>query len=54
MNSVDIWNLLKSLDTKDIKILISMSIKYLEEDREVNFKDIIKDIKECRKMFENK
>ncbi len=49
MNSKEMWEMLENMDTKDIRLLVDMSIRYLEMDRNVNFKDIIKDIKTIHK-----
>ena len=54
MNSKEIWNLLESLETKDIQVLLTMSVRYLEYNRNINFKKIIKDIKESKRVLDNK
>ncbi len=54
MNSKEIWNLLESLETADIQVLITMSVRYLEYNRGINFKTIIKDIKETKRVLDNK
>ena len=54
MSSEKLWNILEDLTTKEIQIMISMSIRYLEMNRQVDFKDILKDIKGCRKYLERK
>lgn len=54
MNSKEIWNLLESLKTEDIQVLITMSVRYLEYNRGIDFKTIIKDLKETKKILDNK
>lgn len=51
MNSKEIWNLLENAEDKEIMIFISMSIQYLEKARNIEFKDIIKNIKNARKCL---
>lgn len=52
MNSKETWKLLESLETKDIQTLVFMSIRYLEKNRKVDFKEFMKSIKELRKQLE--
>jgi len=54
MNSKELWNLLESLETADIQTLISMSVRYLEYNREIDFKTIIKNIKEDKKILDRR
>lgn len=54
MNSKEIWDLLESLETKDIQVLLTMAVRYLEYNRNINFKTIIKDIKETKRVLDNK
>lgn len=54
MNSKEIWSLLESLETKDIQILVSMSTRYLEYNRGIDFKTIISDLKENKKVLDKK
>ena len=51
MNSKEIWSLLENAEDKEIMIFISMSIQYLEKARNIEFKDIIKNIKNTRKCL---
>ncbi len=51
MNSEELWNMLKNMKTSEIQTLISMSIRYLEKERYVDFKDQLKDIKKVHKML---
>lgn len=53
MNSKEMWNMLENMETKDIRILVDMCIRYLEMDRNVNFKDIIKDINTIHNFLES-
>ena len=52
MNSKQIWNLLEKLETQNIQILIDMSVRYLEYNRGLDFKTIIKDIKNTKKALD--
>lgn len=51
MNSKEMFEFFEKSTTREIQILISMAIRYLEEKREVEFKNIIKDIKGARKYL---
>lgn len=51
MNSEELWNMLENMKTSEIQTLISMSIRYLEKERYVDFKDQLKDIKKVHKML---
>ena len=42
------------METKEIKVLINMSIRYLEMVRNEDFNSIIKDIKGARKYIESR
>ena len=51
MNNIELYSLLENMQTKDIQVLLSMSIIYLIKDRNKNKKEIIKDIKNvCKKV----
>ena len=52
MNSKEMWSLLENLETKDIQLLVTMSIRYLEYNRKINFKKIIKDIENTKKLLD--
>lgn len=52
MNSKELWNKLEEMTNKEIQMTISMCITYLEKNRLIDFKDILKDIKGCRKYIE--
>lgn len=54
MGSARAYAMLEDMTTKEIQVLISMSIQYLEMNRQVDFKDILKDIKGCRKFLKRK
>lgn len=54
MNSKELWNLLESLETADIQTLISMSVRYLEYNRKIDFKAIIKEIKNTKKILDRR
>ena len=54
MSSKEIWVLLEKLTTDDIQVLITMSIRYLEKNRGIDFNSIIKDIKGARKYLDDK
>lgn len=51
MNSEELWNMLENMKTSEIQTLILMSIRYLEKERYVDFKDQLKDIKKVHKML---
>lgn len=51
MNNIELYSLLENMKTKDIQVLLSMSVIYLIKDRNKNKKEIIKDIKNvCKKV----
>ena len=45
MNSQELWNMLENMETTDIQVMLVMSAKYLVLKRNVNKKEMIKDIK---------
>lgn len=49
MNSIDTWERLYNMETKEIKIEVAMEIMYLINDRQLNLDDFIKDIKKIYK-----
>lgn len=51
MNSLEIYNMLEKMDDKHIQILINVSIKYLEKNRNIKYKEIMKDIKNLHKIM---
>lgn len=54
MNSKELYNMLEKLNDKDIELVISMSIRYLEKKRDIRFKDILSDIKIYHKILESR
>ena len=51
MNSKELWNKLYEMETEEIKIQTMMMIMFLVKDRNVNIKEIIKDIKNIYKKL---
>ena len=47
MNKNDLWNFLESSSDTEIQIYITISIVYLIKSRNMELKDIIKDIKKA-------
>jgi hypothetical protein len=45
MNSKDLWDKLKDMETLEIKVQATMMIMYLIKDREIDLNDFIKDLK---------
>ena len=54
MNSKEMYDMFDKQTNKQLQMLISMAIIYLEKDRLMDFKDIMKDIKGCRKHVNKK
>ena len=54
MTSREIFDLMKSLTEKDLKILVSSIVEYLVNYHGIEFKDIIKDIENAHKFVEDK
>lgn len=51
MNSKELWNKLYNMETNEIKIETMMMIMFLVKDRNVDIKEIIKDIKNIYKKL---
>lgn len=51
MNSKELWNKLYEMETDEIKIQTMMMIMFLVKDRNVDIKEIIKDIKNIYKKL---
>ncbi len=51
MNSLDMWERLYNMETKEIQIEVAMQVVYLVKHRGLKLKDIFKDIQNiCRKL----
>lgn len=51
MNSKELWNKLYEMETEEIKVETMMMIMFLVKDRNVEIKEIIKDIKNIYKKL---
>ena len=51
MNSEELWNMFENMETKEIQVMVSIAIRYLEKERYIDFKDQLKDIKKVHKML---
>lgn len=52
MTSKEMFNMFEEMTTKELQILITMAIQYLNKNRQVEFKQIMKDIKNVHKLLE--
>lgn len=51
MNSEQLWKMFNEMQTKEIRVMVSMAIRYLEKERYIDFKEQLKDIKKVHKML---
>lgn len=54
MNCKELYDLLESLKTEEIKTMAFMSIRYMVKNREQNLKEILKYIKTLNKILDKK
>lgn len=50
----DLYNMLESLETTEIKVKATMMIRYLVKSRNVSLNEILKDIKKVNKILDKK
>ena len=53
LTSKEMFEMFEEMSTKELQILISMAIQYLNQNKGVEFKQIIKDIKNVHKLMNN-
>lgn len=49
MSSKQMYDIFNDLTTKELQIFLTMGVIYLQKNRNIDFKTIIKDFKNCNK-----
>lgn len=54
MSSKQMYDIFDDLTTKELQIFLTMGVIYLQKNRNINFKTIIKDFNNCNKKADLK